>query len=105
MGTICGKGDGVKIACVRCMRHGRATPNEASLSFKQGRCCRQCYAEMEAEEKMVFEHNLGNHDLCKNTPSFPESQLKYESPDYYDQRKGEERVSEHGDCRLCVGRD
>ena len=85
--------------CLACARHGReGAPNMTDPSFKGGLACEQCVGEMKAEEKMLLEHRLGEHKGCGE--EFPESELQYESPAYYDQRKAEWKHA-HGDHSLC----
>lgn len=102
MGAACGCAKEPGTPCLRCARHGRSeSPNETDPKFKNGAVCSSCYSAMNGDEKLVFDHNSGNHDACKGVANFPESELEYESPAYYDQRRAEWK-HHHGDHSLCL---
>lgn len=97
MGCVCSSEQGP--VCLSCSRHSReSAPNLTEPKFKKGMACRHCVSQMKGDELMMLEHKLGNHGGCAE--SFPESELQYESPAYYDQRKAEWKHS-HGTHDLC----
>lgn len=98
---LCGSTPDVKDICLRCARHGRGDrPNYTQSSFRNGAVCRRCYEEMAPDEKVVFEHEQGNHDGCRSYTDYPETELKFEGSTYHDQRRAEWRHF-HGDHSLC----